>query len=327
MSTLVAVSVCLILAFCAADGTQLGLSLLQLHQESSATVPSETDMITLKALDSDNSGAVSFEEVKLFAKAQGLDERQAAEEFKELDIDGDSQLSAEEISKTLEDSQRDAPAHVAPTPPVVVAPPATAPAVGPPPESASSAMVASSAAPVVEKAGAATTSAASAPSVTQGSVISPSGNDVAKSSSKTFLGIKRGRNAELNQTFEFDKATSEAEEQASRMVAEQFARMAEKVLEQQTEDQEQATALEAYAKELRANATKLSDSVTSLAQEAAHAAATVEIEKSATKVVELEKKSRTAKEEASQLHMEAERALQNALQAKDNMTDAGEDKH
>lgn len=363
-------ALCLLVA-CAAVGTKQGkggLSFLQLYQGTAATTPSETGLITLKALDSDHSGMVSFEEVKQFAKAQGLDELETTQEFKELDTDGDGQLGAEEISRTLDDTQAAAaPAVVAPAvappvaaaasavvtpavaPPVVAAPPVAAAAKTPVPPAAKTPPVAAAAqsSPVAASPAAsahilANTSAANAAkSVADTShpappaaaaanksvtvVASPNVKIAAQSESKAFLSMKKINSLEVNETNELEEATGEAEQQASRIVAEQFARMAERVLKQQNEDQDRAVALEAYAKELRANATKLSTSVTSLAQEAARAAAAAEIKRSVVKIDEIEQQARAAEEHAAQLREEADKALQNALQAKDNMTNAVED--
>merc|ERR1719382_1102303 len=55
----------------------------------------------LRALDTDGSGKVERSEIEAFAQAQGLTLADVQNEFKDLDTNGDGDLSVSEIGDTL----------------------------------------------------------------------------------------------------------------------------------------------------------------------------------------------------------------------------------
>lgn len=71
---------------------------------SHLAVPANGAAEALMALDTDKSGKVERAEVEAFAQSQGLTAEQVRLEFKDLDLNGDGELSADEISNTLQEA-------------------------------------------------------------------------------------------------------------------------------------------------------------------------------------------------------------------------------
>lgn len=257
-----------------------------------------TTLETLKALDYDGSGAVSWLEIQKFAKDQGLDEQQTLLEFKQLDANGDGQLGADEIGETLGDNQ--AP----------VADQAMKTAAAPPAKPVTKAVTMPSpvAAPVVNP----TVMVASQRAAT--AIASASPAESSQLSPATQIDQAAASTAEVQ---ELQQTGIEAEQMATRVVAEQFARLAQKVLLQKQKDESEATRLEVLAKQIRNNATQISQAAEGTAQEAARKAALAEVQKSASQVAELESKAQAAEAQATKLRADAAAAMANALRAKD----------
>lgn len=378
-----------------------GLSLRTAQRQSAATSvatnPSAT-LDTLKILDTDGSGTVTFDEVKAFADKLGLNPIQTVQEFQELDINRDGILEALEISNTIrkeDEDQARATAEVAAsvslsapavdpalpsvplatvavaTPPVATSPvgnlsliafpssptpavPAAAtiagtPAAAPAPPPAGSAP-AEGATPVAAAAAKAPMLAASAltsstealpivpgalasetvpPSISVPSTLGPhvSAQIVAEHAVPAVVApdslagshsfALRAQHAQLESSASESQHWQEMTQAAS--IAHQLAALTQQDTAQKQRDQYRTLELDTYAKELRINATKLMESTPLLAQDAAQAAALIEITKSRQQVAMLEKQAHEVEEQAARLRAHASAAMAKALKARQNM--------
>lgn len=300
--------------------------LLATYAAAVLAAPTSSANNAFNALDTDGSGTVTVAEIKKFALSQGLNEMQTLTEFKELDLNKNGLLELEEIGHSLEQADAStAAAHSKDAAKdshtqLLAEEPANSTATTAAPTKAAEAAAAPPATEVPETTAAVSTDDASETSSATSESATSAGNETeAEASTKEETG------AEMAKVQGGPEAEAQAEQQATRIVAEQFARMAETVLTQRNEDQDQAAQLENYAHSLRNNATKLSEAAPALAQQAAREAAEEELKKFEQEIQDLELKAKAAEAQASELRGQAAIALRNALEAKRNLTIAVED--
>jgi len=267
---------------------------------------------TIKALDTDGSGKVEKAEVEAFARSQGLSAEEVQEEFKGLDKNGDGDLELEELANTLSDGAN-----------------------------------------TTSQIPATDSNKHSTEDVSDGGVNSSRANSTSDLRATNQHELKSDSHkedkAEIQNAKEHDMVQGEANSsglhktklestafanvsaevadmerdtrlQAGRVLAQVFAREAEKVLAQRSKDEEGADALEKFAASLRKNATQLVQTAPSKVELAAIDAADSAAKRTFGQAKALEMQATKAEEEAAVERNAALSAMSSAMKAQSDMT-------
>lgn len=257
----------------------------------------------LLVLDTDKSGRVEKAEVEAFAKSQGLSDEDVREEFKDIDLNGNGELDADEIRNTLSQthsSEDVASASVATdAPPLAIAP---APLVVRDPALTTAVVAAST--PVVAPRAVELTKAVEQPKV-------------AEQSQPQAVEQPQPKVSVIH--LHIDELNLEAEQHAGKALAEVFSRTAAKALEARKLDSQKAEQLEEQAKAIRGQSSEIKRKAAAETIKAATDAASEVLLKTHEQVKALEEEAAQAEKEAAERRIKAKEAMQKALTAQADM--------
>jgi len=274
----------------------LGLLAVVLSERAAGKdVTASATQEALRALDTDGSGKVERREIEAFAKAQGLSDAEVRAEFREIDLDGDGELSESEIRSTLDQPEV---AAVAPNAAATVPAAATLPAAATVPAVAN--------VPAVATVG-------SSPMLAQ-----PAAGSL-QASTQPLLALSGASLAERSGSEQIEAVYVRAQANAGKALAEIFAHSASSVLASRTQDVQKATKLEEAVKSLRGQGAELERTSAQVTAKAAKDATAAVLQQTIDSVHSLEAAADQAAQQAAVRRTRAQAALQAALKAQADM--------
>lgn len=270
----------------------LALSVAAAGDVAAANPASATEE-ALHALDTNGDGRVTKQEIEVFAQSQGLALADVQNEFKDLDTDGDGELSSTEISSTLSQPENVAAAAAASVVPALAAPAEFAPAAFAP------------ALPVAPQ-----LALQAAP---------PAAFAVAPVAAAVAAPVAMPRSAPMAPADPNAAVEQEAQLDAVKALAQIFAHSASDVLAAREADVKKAAKLEAVVKSLRGQTGELQKNAALATTKAAREATEAVLRKSISQLRSLEAATATATKEAAIHRARAKSALQLALKAQADM--------
>jgi len=267
---------------------------------------------TIKALDTDGSGKVEKAEVEAFARSQGLSTEEIQEEFKGLDKNGDGDLEPQELANMLTDGA-DATSQISVT-------------------DINKHSTEEFSDGGVDRSKANYTSELNATNQLEFKTDSHKEAEAKAHNTKEHNMMKDEANSTRLQKTKSESTTlanvsaevadmkRDTRSQAGRILAQVFAREAEKVLAQRSKDEEGADALEKFAASLRTNATHLVQNAPSKVESASIDAADSAAKRTFGQAKALEVQATQAEEEAAVERNAALSAMSSAMKAQSDMT-------
>jgi len=264
------------------------------------------------AMDVDKSGRVEEADVDRFASAQGLNLAQARKEFKELDLNGDSELDQREIGSSLSEPRAySAPANAMAT--ARTNEDAGAVSMSPAASMAQASMVQ---VPVTPPSGP-QAALLQAPVAQASGIVTPA---VTPPLSAAALSSSPASSQSSLASSALEALEVEVSRHTGKAMAESFMRSAAKALETRDADNAQAAQLETKAQQLRSKSAEMRKQAAMLTTHAAKTAAHEVLRTTADKVHSLEREAVQDEHEAGVRREQANAALTRALQAQATMS-------